>query len=69
MTIDDLIAELNQIREKHGNLPVGGTWEGTVDRDVEIYLTKYKTFRRNDLRVFIDVDGGFYRGDFEWKPV
>jgi len=68
MLIDALIKELQGIRDKHGNITVKCTWEGTMSDIEGIYLTKDYN-ECDELVLLIDSDECFYKKRYEYTGV
>jgi hypothetical protein len=54
VTITELIANLERAREKHGDLPVFGAWEGQVSKDITVMI--WEGNQHHGRRILIDTD-------------
>lgn len=63
MRASEMAARINKEIERHGDLEIVVTWEGTEAADCEIY--RGSTIPDGELVLLIDADDSFYRERFE----
>jgi len=66
MLIEDLIKELEDFKEKRGNIPVKCTWEGVTPDISGMYLSKDDD---DNIILLIDSDDCFYRERYEYTEI
>lgn len=56
MTVTELIANLERAREKHGDLPCYGAWEGQTDLELAVMFYPGSAYRKQAPRILLDSD-------------